>query len=332
MERKTLPSAHDVARRAGVSQATVSRAFTPGATIASATRDLVIQAADAIGYRPNLLARSLIMGRSGIVGVVMGNPRNPFYMAALELLSRRLSAAGRHMLLFAGGDGDGDIPIEDLLEYRVDVLILMSAPMSSGLAARCEAEGIPVIFFNREARDLIASRSVTGTNAQGAREIAAHLLDQGYRRLAFMAGVPGSSTSHDRELGYLEEIGRRGGEAPRLATGMFERVSARAAARALLSADDWPDAIFCANDDMALATIEVARFEFGLVIGRQIGVAGFDDIDQARWPSFDLTSYSQPIEEMVGNVIAMIDNRGATRINVAGALVPRGSTMRRPTE
>ena len=102
IKRTLPPSAHDVGRLAGVSQAAVSRAFTPGASISEATRARVIEAAQQLGYRPNLLARSLIKGQSGIVGVVIGNPRNPFFFSALQELSAHIARAGKHMLVYSG--------------------------------------------------------------------------------------------------------------------------------------------------------------------------------------------------------------------------------------
>ena len=116
MSRRTSPpSAHDVARVAGVSQAAVSRAFTPGASIAKDTQERVFRAARSLGYRPNLLARSLIMGQSGIVGVVYGgNPRNPFFMSVLDALLKRLSRAHKHVLIFTvEGHATADVHVED---------------------------------------------------------------------------------------------------------------------------------------------------------------------------------------------------------------------------
>ncbi len=330
---RSAPSAHDVARAAGVSQAAVSRAFTKGASIAPATRDKVMSAARSLGYRPNLLARSLKEGRSGIVGIVLGNPRNPFYMAALEALSLKLAAAGKHMLVFtAEGNAAGDVQVQDLLNYRVDALILMSTSLSSPLARQCRAEGVPVIFFNRHAQDMAEIDSVTGNNYAGAQAIAAHLLEGGYRRLAFMAGFTDSSTSHEREAGFRDFLARHGAAEPGFAVGHYQRAGAMAAARQLLASAHPPDAIFCANDHMAIATIEVAQAEFGLVIGRDLGVAGFDDIDLASWPSFRLTTYSQPIEAMTDAVVArLLDAPDAHRdphAVIGGALCVRRSTIR----
>jgi len=327
------PSAHDVARLAGVSQAAVSRAFNPDTSISDATRAKVLRAAKELGYRPNLLARSLITGRSGIIGVVIGNPRNPFFLEALDALSKRLSQAGRHLLVFtASANSDSDQLVEDLLKFRVDSLVLMSATLSSGLANQCRAEGIPVIFFHRRGRVTKGFASVTGANNLGAGRVAEHLVAQGYRRPAFMGGLENSSTSREREEGFAAGIAASGLPSPDKAWGNYDRAGAFVAARQLLSLRPRPDAIFCANDMMALATIEIARHEFGLAIGRELGVAGFDDIEGACWPSFSLTTYSQPIEGMIEKVMEIIlDPAGVSanpHIVVEGELKVRDSTRR----
>lgn len=332
-KRSSPPSAHDVARTAGVSQAAVSRAFTPGASIAAATRDKVFEAAKTLGYRPNLLARSLIMGRSGIVGVVIGNPHYPFFLAALDALSTRLSTVDKHILVYTSeANTTADAHVEGLLKYRVDAVLLMAVSLSPKMARQCRDEGIPIISFIRSARKLKGFASVTGDNVGGGAKIAEHLLQQGYRRLAVMAGLPDSTSSREREAGFVDYLAAQGAPAPERAVGHFLREGALKAARSLLSQTPRPDAIFCANDDMALATIEIARYEFGLAVGRELGVAGFDDIAQAAWPSFDLTTYALPLDLMMEKTVEiLLDARGAERAThtiVAGDLKIRGSTRR----
>ncbi len=103
------------------------------------------------------------------------------------------------------------------------------------------------------------------------------------------------------------------------------------ATRTLLSQRRRPDAIFCASDYMAIAAIEVARHEFDIEVGSELGIVGFDGIEQASWPSFDLTTYEQPVGNMLDNVMAILDDPGAgepERITLKGVLRPRGSTRR----
>jgi DNA-binding LacI/PurR family transcriptional regulator len=334
MSKRLTPSSRDVAALAGVSQAAVSRAFSPDASISGATRERVMNAAKTLGYRPNLLARSLITGRSGIIGIVMGNPKNPSFIAALQSLSARLSKAGKHILIFTAEDADcaADVHVEDLLWYQVDALLLISANLSSRLAGQCAAAGIPVIYLNRLRRRTDGTVSVSGDHVSGARAIAAHLIEQGYRRLSYMVGFRDSLTNQERESAFCAQVAKEGLPEPKLLQGHFQRDGAMQAARSALSAPDRPDAIFCASDYMAMATIEVARHEFGLQIGRDLGVAGFDDIDQAAWPSFDLTTYSQPVEAMMDTVTNILLHGRAgehpSRIIVPGELKRRGSTRR----
>ena len=334
MAKPSRPSAHDVARLAGVSQAAVSRAFTPGASISQATREKVLQAAQVLGYRPNLLARSLIKGESGIVGVVVGDMRDPLVATALNALSGQLSQAGKHMLLFTAEESaHADRQVEDLLKYRVDALLLMAASLSPQLAERCREEGIPVIFSNRQFGRNRAFPSVSSNNRQGAREIAEHLLQQGYRRPAVVTGSRELYANRERESAFAAHISKLGLAAPEVEIGNGDRAGAIPAVRRLLSREQRPDAIFCCNDQMAFAALEVARYEFGLEIGRDIGIAGFGDAEQAAWPSFDLTTYSHSVTAMVEAILQALlqtpgDNREPAHKIVDGILRIRSSTRR----
>lgn len=331
--RRSSPSAHDVARLAGVSQAAVSRAFTPGASIAEATRGKVLQAAESLGYRPNLLARSLIKGESGIIGVVAGDLSDQNIGSTLDVLCTRLAEADKHILMFTVQENvHADKQVEDLLKYRVDALLLMETSLSTKLAERCHKEGIPVIFFNRQFGRTRKFTTVVGNNRKGARQIAEHLLQQGYRRLALIAGSERSPTTRDRESAFTDYLAKRGLPRPLREVGLCRRDATIEAARRLLSRKDRPDAIFCANDYMALAAIEVARYEFGLEIGREIGIAGFDDLEQASWPSFDLTTCAYPMDAMIEKVMRLLlprpDLERPVHHLIDCVLKTRGSTQR----
>jgi DNA-binding LacI/PurR family transcriptional regulator len=309
----------------------VSRAFTPGASVSLGTREKIAAAASALGYRPNAIARSLITRRSRIIGVVAAYLQNHFYPDVLERLSAKLRAEGYHIMLFTADSRDAADPmLEEIIRYRVDALILASTTLSSALAAECAAVGMPVLMFNRttEAADV---SSVTGENERGGAMIAAFLAAGGHRRMAFIAGLENSSTSRDREGGFNGWLTRHHHGTPLRAVGHYALDAAAAAARELLSRPDRPDAIFCANDHMAIAVMEVARHEFGLRVPEDLSIVGFDDVGPASWPSFDLSSFSQPVEPMVDmtvdTVLALIErpDQPPRRLIAAGELVVRGS-------
>ncbi len=192
----------DVARRAGVSQSAVSRVFTPGASASPATAEKVRRAATELGYRPNVLARSLITGRSRIIGLVVAYLDNHFYPDILERLSKQLQDQGYHVLIFMAEQtaGNVDAVLEEILDYQVAGIVMASVAISSDLAARCRAAGVPVVLFNRT-QDNDRLSSVTTNNFEGGRKIAELLTTGGYGRIGYIAGWEGASTQRDREAG-----------------------------------------------------------------------------------------------------------------------------------
>ncbi len=323
------PTAYDVARLAGVSQSAVSRAFTEGASISKKMRAKIDAAAIQLGYRPNILARSLNKQSTNVVGVVFGHFDNPFFTVALDCFADALSRRGLRMLLFtAETNASADEQVEELLSYQVTAVILMAVNLSSKLVAECARSNIPVVVFNRTTADQHTAFAVTGDNAVGAAAIARRFLETGRRRIAFMAGYDDSSTSRQREIAFFETLSGAGMPPPRRVVGNYSRAGAIEATRSLF--DDpagRPDALFCANDFMAIAAIETMRAEFRLEPGRDCAVIGFDDIPMAAWPSYALTTYSQPIPAMVGRAVAFItgevdSERGVT---VEGELIIRNT-------
>lgn len=329
-------TAHDVARAAGVSQSAVSRAFTPGSSLAADKRERIIATAARLGYRPNPLARSLLHGRSNIVGVGVGDLANPFFVQTLQLLSDALTGANLRLMLFPATH---EPSIQDVLQYRIDALVLLSVSLTSRFASECRRAGVPIILYNRTTDSRDAS-CVVSDNRTGARTVAAHLLAGGHRRLSFVAGSSQASTSLEREAGFVAYLAEQGMPPPIRECGDFSFEGAMAATRRLLVRADRPDAIFCANDTMALGAITVARHEFGLDVGREISVVGYDDVPMAAWPCFALTTYSQPASKMVRETVALIQalrreqDRHETVV-CEGNLVIRGSsrpvTATRPT-
>lgn len=328
-------TAHDVARRAGVSRSAVSRCFTIGASIAPATRTRILAAAEALGYRPNALARSLITRRSGLIAVVLGQLDNPFYADLLARLAGALQAEGYRLLLFFASPQDAPDPlVGQILPYQVDGIVLAATTLTSGLADACAAAGIPVVLVNRTT-DRTAVASVTSANRDGGRLAARFLLAAGHRRCAYVAGAAGASTNRDRALGFAEVLHEAGLGPPVQAEGHYTHAGASAAARTLLGSPEPPEAVFCANDHMAIAVLDIARREFGLRIPDDLSVVGFDDAPQARWGAYALTTVEQPVDAMVAAAVALMVSQiegHAVAMHqeiVGGALVVR-DTARRP--
>lgn len=324
----------DVAKLAGVSQSAVSRVFTPGASASKATIEKVRKAAAELGYRPNVLARSLITGRSRIIGLVVAYLENYFYPEVVERLSVALQQKGYHVLVFMASPTVGDVEsvLQEILDYQVDGLVLASVSMSSVLAGECQALGIPVVLFNRDQDDERLS-SVTTDNRAGGRALAAHLVDLGRSRIGYIAGFEGASTQRDRELGFREALEAGGRPLYARGVGNFEHGQAQEAARRMFDRPDPPDAVFVCNDHMAFAVMDVLRFELGLRIPDDVAVCGFDDVPPAAWPAYSLTTVRQRINRMVAETVTTLMDRieggGAEprRIKLDGALVVRGSTQ-----
>jgi DNA-binding LacI/PurR family transcriptional regulator len=327
-------TAYDVAHLAGVSQSAVSRAFTAGSSISIQTRTRVTAAALKLNYRPNLIARSLSIRRSNTIGVIVPPLDNPFFSSLLEALSSSFNRFGYRILLFTSNPAVSTDPIlEDVMHSRVDALVMISASVSSSFAEECRVIGLPIVLLNRKTNGRQIS-SVTGANAEGAETIASFLLEGGHRRFAFMAGLEVSSTSRDREEAFTRRLAISGKRLSARATGRYSFETAMEAARQLLSVRLRPDAIFCANDYMALATIQIARHEFGLDVGRDISIVGFDDAEPAAWPLFNLTTFVQPAQLMADRVAHLLHRQLCTSEDapsieiVPGELIVRSSARK----
>ena len=323
----------EVAKLAGVSQSAVSRVFTPGASASKKTEAKVRKAAKELGYRPNILARSLITGRSRIIGLVVAHLDNYFYPEALELLSNALQKKGYHVLVFmvAKTAGSIDEVVDEILDYQVDGIILASVAMSSNLASRCTSAGVPVILFNRSQDDDTFS-AITSDNILGGKKIARFLVAGGHKRIGYIAGWEGASTQRDRETGFVEELKDNGHSLYAREVGNFNVDEARQAAHKMFSVDKIPDAVFVASDHMAFAVMDVMRFEIGLKIPEQVSVVGYDDVPVSSWPAYDLTTIRQPANRMVAETVSMIlesiENKKTKprQIKIDGPLIMRGST------
>lgn len=319
LSRKKYASAIDVARIAGVSQSAVSRTFSEGGSVSARTRQRVLAAAEQIGYQPSLIPRIMLRNHSSLIAVVIGGMHNPFYAGVVELFAREIQKKGSSVLLFSVDQGeyiDDVIPL--VLGYRVDAIVSALSIISQTAAESCAKMSVPVVLFNGKVRnDWVAS--VCSDNVAGGRDVASLFLQRGAKRPAYIAGKRGNMANEDRLAGFLGGLAAEGITDVPIQHGDFRYGGGFEAATQLMSRRTPPDAIFCANDLMAIGAMEAIRSRCGLRIPQDVMVAGFDDIPAASWPSYSLTSVRQNGARMVEEALAILDRISGP--NKAGGLL-----------
>jgi len=324
-----------VAKLAGVSQSVVSRVFGGGVVSASA-KEKILTIAKSVGYQPDALARSLVTRQTDIVGIVMADIMNPFYPFVLEKFISALQKKGQQVLLFnAPRDKDVDEELSLVLQYRVKGIIITSATLSSRMARVCRENGTPVVLFNRYIPNT-PTWAVSCDNVRGAREVADLLLDSKHTKIAYIGGNPNTSTNRDRKSGFVDRLAERG-KKPVLITDRTYSYEWGYEAASQFVRPSKINAVFCANDIIALGVIDAIRNELKARIPEDISVIGFDDIPQAGWPSYSLTTMRQPVDEMIDVAISLLDQDLDPKIReprihlVKGGLVTRSSVKSVPT-
>jgi DNA-binding LacI/PurR family transcriptional regulator len=245
-----------------------------------------------------------------------------------------LQQRGYHVLVFMASQTAGNIDtvVEEILDYQVDGIIAASVALSSDLSDRCRAAGVPMVLFNR-AQDGEGFSSVTSDNHEGGRKLAELLLAGGHRRIGYIAGWEGASTQRDRELGFTARLAEAGRTLHAREVGNFRMDEAAEAARRMFAVapEDRPDAVFVANDHMAIPVMDTLRSEFGLRVPEDVSVVGYDDVPAAAWPAYDLTTMRQPAGRMVAETVDLLlrlvedDAAPPRNIEVRGELILRGS-------
>ena len=321
----------DVAKKIGVSQSAVSRVFTPGASVSNKMEVKVLQAANELGYRPNILARSLNTGKSKIIGLVVSYLDNQFYPDLLESLSSKLQESGYHILIFIASSSTSNLDqvLGEILDYQVDGIIMASVELSSVISKKIDSAGIPVILLNRSLDNLRFS-SVISNNYNGGKQIANFLVKGNHKKISHIAGNEKASTQRDRETGFIDGLKENGIDLFSREIGNFVLDEASSAARKMFSSKNSPDAVFVANDHMAFAVMDVLRLELGLNIPGDVSVIGYDDVKISSWSSYNLTTVRQPINNMVDKTVSLLISQlegktAAKQIKVDNELIIRSS-------
>ncbi len=286
---------HDVARAADVSVATVSRTLNGLETVAQGTRDRVLRAAGELDYVPHSGARALSTRRTDTIGVLLPDLHGEFFSELIRGIDLAARARGLHLLLSSshGNLAEAEAALRSM-RSRVDSVIAMMPNAGEQPLASDRHLGVSMVLIGSNgAADAIGSFTID--NFAGAFAITKHLVSSGRSRVAFVTGPADNLEASERLRGYRAAM-RSFGSTEWIVHGDFTEESGRRAA-AHLTHNDSPDAIFCANDMMAIGCLEALR-EADVSVPDDIALAGFDDVPIARYVNPPLTTAAVPIAEI----------------------------------
>ncbi len=324
----------EVAALVGVSRATVSRVIN-GGPVAPATRERVLAALERTNYRPNVAARTLASGRSGLVGVVMHvDPhllfRDLYFSQLLQGMSDALSERAAGMMVWLGNRSKEQTLNRILSVGLLDGVIVTADTLDDPLVDGLVASPIPTVLVGHRKADRTAS--YVDVNHEGAADIVTtHLVQLGRRKIGHVSGRRGTVAGEDRIVGYRRAMGRAGLSTDGLVVeGDFTGASGVLGATQLL--DRGVDAIFCANDATASGALEVIRAR-GLRVPDDVALAGFDDLEFAEQLDPPLTTVRQGVRQQgteAANALFELvrdPDAGPRRVILPTELIVRRSTI-----
>lgn len=322
----------DVAARAGVSAMTVSRVMNNRGAVKPETREAVLRAVEALGYAPNVAARSLALGGLDRIGLIWSNPSagylSEFLLGALEGVR---NYGGQLLVEQCDDDAESEVAAVRRLAAGGAKGLVLPPPHGESVAALAEADrlGLKVVVvaagsFRPEAPS--ETLAVRIDDRAAAAAMARRLLDLGHRRIGLITGAANQSASAERLIGFQSEIDACPGAEAVIEAGDFTYRSGLEAAGRLLDRPQPPTAVFASNDDMALGAVAVAH-QRGLDVPRDLTVVGFDDIPMATavWPP--LTTVRQPVARMAAEAVALLVGGAAGNdVVFPHALIERGTS------
>ena len=319
-----MPSTiRDVARAAGVSVATVSRALNGAQNVLPGTRARILEAAAELRFAPSGAARSLITRRTDTIGALLPDLHGEYFSELIRGMDQAAQAHGLHLLVSSShGDAEAAAAAVRAMNGRVDGLIVMSPHADAELLQRNLPSSLPAVLLN-SGLELPDLPNFDVDNFGGALSMTRHLVQRGARRIAFISGPSGNHEALERLRGY--QAGLPAGGEYLVFEGDFGEESGWAAGSRIARSQVRPDAVFAANDMMAIGCLG-ALLEAGMRVPEDLLLAGFDDIPTARYVTPSLTTVRVGIAELGRR--AMEGLIGAIEADAAGAV--RHETV--PTE
>ncbi|WP_158889842.1 LacI family DNA-binding transcriptional regulator [Amycolatopsis anabasis] len=306
-----MVTAREVAKLAGVSQATVSRVLHRHDSVSEQTRARVLRVLTETGYQPNFAARTMRTNRTGTVGLIVDDVTNPFYPQLIKAISGELGRAGLRMILWESAGPGESAALEAIDQRLIDGLLFTTATADSAPLAEALRRRAPVVLVNRTVRGLPCDQ-VDGDNHDGAAQVARYFAAAGHRRVGMVGGPERASTARERMAGFRAGCAEHGLELAEtcVADGEFSHDGGCAALRSILerAGKRPPTAVFCANDLSAFGALD-ALAAAGRRVPEDTWLVGYDDIAMASWGAFGLTTVRQPLTDMAAAGVALLRAR-----------------------
>ncbi|MFB7112439.1 LacI family DNA-binding transcriptional regulator [Streptomyces sp. NPDC056190] len=326
-----MASIKDVAAAAGVSVATVSRVLNEHRSVSADARARVLASVEALGYRPNAVARSLRTHRTRTLGLVISDVLNPYFTALARSVEEEARTLGYSVIIGNADERPGlqDHHVRTLLDRRIDGLLVSPADGGSPLMLDAARAGTPMVFVDRwiEGVDVPVVRS---DGRAAVRDLVAHLYGLGHRRLAIIAGPAATTTGRERVEAFREALAAHGLPLPDAYVGQgdFRAGSGRRVTESFLGLPEPPEAVFAADNLMALGALDAIRAR-GLRVPDDIALAAFDDIPWFPHTDPPITAIAQPTGELgraaVRALVDRIAGRPARSVTLPARLVVRRS-------
>ena len=301
-------TSRDVARLAGVSQPTVSRALRDDARVSEDTKKRVRDAAQLLGYVPSEAGRALSSGRTRRIGLLVTDLDNQFYSHIIAPVHRELERLGYQLMLHTE-TADNETVAERLAANGLDGVLLATSTVDSVAPLRLRDRGMPFVYFNRIGSLVGADAAVVDPTA-GYRDAVDLVADLGHVRVGAVLGPANTSTAQVREAALRSALSARGLLLPEscVRRAPYDAVEGERAAADLLAGDAPPTMLFCGNDVVAYGALNAAR-RAGLSVPDDLSIIGFDDLPEAAWPIIDLSTIGYDITGMARAAADLIVRR-----------------------
>jgi len=304
--RRSGVTIYQVANRAGVSIATVSRVLRGTARVSPDTHQRVLDAIAELRYTPSRLGRALAERRHAANGIVFPELFGPYYSEVLLGYEDAASELGRSVLILSTHMGSADRETVLDLASRVDGLVLFDQTVSEEMIGELVDRGLPVVLLGRGPAK--GADAVSADNTASAHALVEHLLEHGHQRIVVLGELDASSDITQRWQGVSDALAERGAPSAELVPCAVNDEAARLAALEILARPERPDVLVCACDSLALGALLAAE-ELGVRIPADIAITGWDDVMAAKYVRPALTTVCQPMRELGARAAAALDER-----------------------